>query len=575
MFIKSLKISTDLKVIRDIHFNEGLNLIIDNTPTDNQRLTGNNVGKTTVLKLIYFCLGGEGKEIYTDEEHKKAVYTDVRDYLIDNKVLITLVLVRDIMDDSSDKIIIERNFLSGKAAVRRINGKQIAAAEFENELMSVFFPLNKADKPTFKQIISHNIRYKDDSVNKTLKTLNKFTTDVEYETLYLYLLGCSFDDGGKRQLILSKISQEKAYKERLEQKNTKNSYEIALAIIEDEITDLKQKKSWMKINENLEVDIETLNEIKYKINKCSSVITKLEIRRNIINETKEEMEKKISTIDLKQLEVLYHEAKENIKGLQRTFEDLVNYHNKMIVEKVKYITRELPALNARIDDEKKCLKELLKKEKIVSSHISESDSFEKLETVITELNEKYRLKGEYESIISQIKEVEENLNSLENELNNIDNVLYSTTFEEQLKNQVNKFNKYFSTISNELYGEKYALKFEKVLNKKTNKPVYQFSAFNLNMSSGKKQGEILCFDLAYILFANDEKIPCLHFLLNDKKELMHDNQLLKIADFVEKYEIQLIVSILRDKLPEGLLDKANIAVELLQADKLFRIEKIK
>ena len=93
------------------------------------------------------------------------------------------------------------------------------------------------------------------------------------------------------------------------------------------------------------------------------------------------------------------------------------------------------------------------------------------------------------------------------------------------------------------------------------------------MSSGKKQGEILCFDLAYILFADSEKIPCLHFLLNDKKELMHDNQLLKVADFVKKNDIQLVISILKDKLPEELVDKSNIVVELSQNDKLFRIEE--
>lgn len=54
------------------------------------------------------------------------------------------------------------------------------------------------------------------------------------------------------------------------------------------------------------------------------------------------------------------------------------------------------------------------------------------------------------------------------------------------------------------------------------------------------------------------------FLLNDKKELMHDNQLLKVADFVKKNNIQLIISILKDKLPEELVDKSNIVVELSQ-----------
>ena len=92
------------------------------------------------------------------------------------------------------------------------------------------------------------------------------------------------------------------------------------------------------------------------------------------------------------------------------------------------------------------------------------------------------------------------------------------------------------------------------------------------MSSGKKQGEILCFDLAYLLFADEEELPCLHFLLNDKKELMHDNQLVKVAEFVQHKNIQLVISILKDKLPTSILNKSHIAVELTQNDKLFRIE---
>lgn len=572
MFIKKLKFSTKSETLRDLDFHNGINLIIDDTPTDNKKSTGNNVGKTTVLKLIYFCLGGEGSEIYTDEENKKAIYNEVKDFLIDNEVLITLVLVDNIEDENSKKIVIERNFLSGKQAIRKINGEQILKKDFEYELTSLIFPEHKAEKPSFSQIISHNIRYKDDSVNKTLKTLNRYTTDVEYETLYLFLLGCVFDDGAKKQSIITKINQEHTYKDRLEKKQTKNSYEVALAIIEDEIVALNRKKSLLNLNEDFEKDLECLNAIKYKINKSSSVITKLEIRRDIIVEAQKEMENNISNIDLKQLEILYKESKKYVSHLHRTFEDLVAYHNKMIVEKVNFITKELPSLSERIDSEKNIIRELLNQEKHISLKVSKSDSFEDLENIISEINEKYRLKGEYENIISQIKEVDDNLEKLELELHAIDEVLYSNKFEEQLKIQITKFNKHFSAISSELYGEKYALKFEKELNKKTNKPVYKFSAFNLNMSSGKKQGEILCFDLAYILFANEEKIPCLQFLLNDKKELMHDNQLLKVAEFVKNNEIQLVISILKDKLPDSLIEKSNIVVELSQDKKLFKIE---
>ena len=444
--------------------------------------------------------------------------------------------------------------------------------DFENELLAKIFPEHKNEKPSFKQIISHNIRYKDNSINKTLKTLDSYTSDVEYETLYLYLLGCGFDSGAKKQALTNKIKQENAYKERIEKKQKKNSYEIALAIIEDEIDVLKTKKLLLNIDQNFEEDLNRLNEIKYKISRLSSLITKLEIRRDMIVEAKNEMEKDMSSIDLKQLRLLYSESKEYIPDLHKTFEDLVAYHNKMIVEKISFITNELPSLCDRIENEKRNLEVLLSEAKGLSLKISQSDSFNVLENIISELNEKYRLKGEYENTISQINEVDSVLKEIENELENIDQYLYSSEFQEKLKKQITEFNKYFSSVSYELYGEKYALTYDIINNKNTNKPVYKFSTFNSNMSSGKKQGEILCFDLAYIMFADEEGISCLHFLLNDKKELMHDNQLSKVADFVMEKDIQLVISILKDKLPDDLLNKVNVTVELSQEDKLFRIE---
>jgi len=214
---------------------------------------------------------------------------------------------------------------------------------------------------------------------------------------------------------------------------------------------------------------------------------------------------------------------------------------------------------------------LLKQEKKLSKKIAKGDSFEELEKIIVELNEKFRIKGEYEIIITQLEEVDNNIARLNSEIKVIDDFLFSNDFEEVLKLHIIKFNRHFSASSHELYREKYALKYDKVINK-NNRQVYKFSAFNANMSSGKKQGEILCFDLAYILFGDEENMPCLHFLLNDKKELMHDNQLLKVADFVQNKDIQLVVSILKDKLPDGIIDKAHVVVELSQESKLFKIE---
>lgn len=572
MFIKKLIISSPSEMIREIDFCSGLNLIIDDTPDENTKSTGNNVGKTTVLKLIDFCLGANGNIIYTDTENKKETYDVVKNFLVEEEIEIKLILTEDINNPNAKQLEIKRNFLARNKAVREIDGKAVHRKDFEDELEKKIMPDKDAEKPSFRQVISHNIRYKDESINNTLKTLDKFTKDVEYETLYLYLLGCTFNEGAKKQALVTKINQEITFRERLEKSQTKTTYEIALDLLEDEIRALNRKKESFNLNESLEKDLEQLNIVKYNIYRISSLISKLEIRKNLIDESKIDLERSVSRIDLKQLRLLYEEVTNNISNIQKTFEDLVAYHNNMLMEKIKYISQDLPELMQKLEDAQDELSQLLIQEKELTDKIAKGDSFEELEKIISELNEKYRIKGEYESIISQLNEVEENINTLDEQISSIDNYLYSGDFEVLLKEQVKKFNKLFSNISQELYGEKYALTFGKEMNKKEQQ-FYKFNAFNANMSSGKKQGEILCFDLAYVLFADEEHLPCLHFLLNDKKELMHDNQLIKVAEFLQNKNIQLVISILKDKLPAAVLEKAHVAVELSQKDKLFKIEK--
>ena len=65
----------------------------------------------------------------------------------------------------------------------------------------------------------------------------------------------------------------------------------------------------------------------------------------------------------------------------------------------------------------------------------------------------------------------------------------------------------------------------------------------------------------------------MHFLLSDKKELMHDNQLLRMAQYVNLKGIQFVASILKDKLPLELNSDEYMIVKLSPEDKLFRIER--
>ena len=89
MLLKKMILSKtfpEYEIIREIKFNlNGLNLIIDNT-TDNSEDSGNNVGKTTFIKIIDLCLGAKSiKTIYHDND-TKSDNDKIKKFLKDNRV---------------------------------------------------------------------------------------------------------------------------------------------------------------------------------------------------------------------------------------------------------------------------------------------------------------------------------------------------------------------------------------------------------------------------------------------------------------------------------------------------------
>ncbi|WP_434328993.1 DUF2326 domain-containing protein [Mycoplasma capricolum] len=570
MFIKRLKISTPNQVIRDLEFKKGLNLIIDNTPVNDLTQTGNNVGKTTVLKLISFCLAGDDDDIYKGIE-SETINDIVKDFLINNKVLITLELVENLDNPFSNKVTIQRNFLNTKKGkIIRVNDKDLASKnELAKELLDLMFPNHQSEKPSFRQIISHNLRYKDQSINNTLKTLHSTAKNSQYEILHLFLLGFSFSNSKELLDYQDQLKFEQQHLKKLLSYNLdKQVYIETLKIIDNEINELNKKKETLNIDEDFQRNLDAFNEIKHNISMISNKIDLLEIRKNSINDFINKMNSDRSSVDTKQLELIYNQTKLFIPKLHRTFNQLVDFHNKMLDEKIAFASKELPEIFKQMSSLQNQLNELLKVEKDLSIRLSKDDTFKELDKIITQLNKKHYEKGEYEIKLGQINDSEEIIFKLKQKISLLSNDLYSEEFKNKLNERLKTFNKYFQNLSDSLYNERYFLTYS--IKSEKGKPYYKFDLPVLNHSSGKKQGEIICYDLAYIEFADHFNINCLHFLLNDKKELMSDNQLIGVSNYLLNSNAQLIISILKDKIPNEVLKKSNVILELSQKDKLFK-----
>jgi uncharacterized protein YydD (DUF2326 family) len=564
MFIKQLKIESKNGLIRNILFQKGANLILDYTEQENKTKSGNNVGKTTVLKLIDFCLGGKAKSIYTDPEFRTS-NKEVETFLINQQVIITLILVDDLYD-TKEEINIQRNFLSRNEKIQQVNNDNIRDdKKFQAKLKELIFKSTK-EKPTFRQIIAKNIRDDENRIKNTLKVLHSTTTQEEYEALYLFWLGIDLDTSERKQKLLSLKKIEENLQKKLKKENNLPQIKQSLIVIDNAIKDLELKKDTFSVNPNYKNEIEKLNQIKMDLNMLSTNLSRLELRKNLILESQNEVEKNSININTKKVKELYQSVKKIIPDLQKSFEDTLAFHNSMIKEKIRYITSELPEIEQQIKQLKSKIDENIQKEKNLSKSIIKSDLNQEYQEIITELTKLYEQKGTFleqqrmwEDSIERLDEINQELESINKGIENID---------ELIQERIIKFNKFFSEISYKLYNERFILSSQK------NDRGIELTIQSLSgrLGTGKKKGEIFAFDLAYIKFADELNIECLHFVLLDQIENVHDNQISNLLlEIIAQTNGQYILPVLEDKLPNDIDYKKYEILSLSQDDKLFKI----
>lgn len=565
MFLKELKIENKLGVIREISFHKGLNLIVDETIENSKQTTGNNVGKTTVLRLVDFCLGSSGKNIYQDSEFKEQENNTVKDFLINTEVLITLNIVDD-LDFITESIIIKKNFLKYTKKIQVINGKTIINdKEFDLKLKELIFNTN-VEKPTFKQIVSKNIRDEKNKLTNIVKVLNPYTKIEEYEALFLFWLGINTDTHNQKELLGKEKTREESFQKRLKKEGELSLIEQQLELVNSKIEELQKLKANFNFNEKFESQILELNEIKLNLSKLSTELSRLSMRRELILESKADLETEKTNIDLNQIESLYNKASKLITNLQVTFQETVKFHNDLIDEKIKYIDKELPSLTEKLQTISREITSLRRQEKILSVFISGSDYSDDYDTILIDLNSLFETKGNLEerkrywiSSNEKLERISEELETINSEINSKDNLI---------QKRITLFNKYFTKISSELYGEEYLLSTQK------NEKGYDLIVTNLegNPSTGKKKGQIAAFDFAYILFAEEIELKAIHFIMHDQLENMHDNQLSTILiNLANSIDCQFILPIVKDKIPADIDIDNYIVLRLSESNKLFKI----
>lgn len=564
MLLKEFKIYNGVtgRAIRKIKFNKkGLSLIIDNTPTNViDSRSGNNVGKTTFLRSIDFCLGSDGKNLYQDKETKND-NVEVKQFLHNNKIIFELELIKN--DGRTLKL---QRCLVSEFDYFIDNIKYSNLKTYNLELNKIFFGINDTGKLSFRNLIKKFVRADEYSESNLLKTQGHYKNDNEYEAIYLFLLG--FPDislVSERLQLSNDLKRVDKELKTLKHKSELPKLEIRLFQIEESISISQDKISNYNLEETYTDLLQRLNDVKDSTVKINSEIANLNMKISLSAKSKDELLSSKKNIDPRAIENLYNEAKILIPNLQKKFEEVLTFHNSMVENKIDYINNHLQKLNHRKELLVKEVSPLLKEQSHILKLLDNRGSFDDLIAIREELNLLYEDKGKIEFEIDRINNLLDLKSQLEERYDTVfsDFSIFLNSFNENIQNI---FNKSFKDFTLQTHGEQIYLFY----NDQTGK--FDFDNIKGNVGDGYKKTDIIAFDLSFINYYNQLGFDYPRFSIHDKIEIIHKNQLQILFDITEEIEGQFIVSILRDRisfLGDKFIEQKGI-LELSQDDKFFR-----
>ena len=568
MFLNYLLITDYLNnEIRKVNFNpKGLNLIVG---INNKSGTTNNIGKTTLIRCIDFCLNGKLEQLYIDKEFKNSINEDIFNFFKTKQPTFELSFkdpIEETIYKVSRKIIYENEKFNFENVIT-INNVKIEA-DFNAELKKILFN-SMTEKPSLRELIPKFIRKDEQQISNVLKYLHQTTSYAKYEKIHLFLFGFNAKRilQSKSELELD-LKRKKKAKDALGSRFNATDLKQILEITKKDLVRLINQRDKFELDDKYELEEKQLKEIQLNIIKIEKEISNLNLKRTInINKLKE-LNDGIFNGDTKTLRLLYDEAKFYSKDLSKSFDDVVTFHNKMIKNEIDYVSSKVEELEIEIEKLvvnrsilSKDYSELMKK----LSKTGSLAEYTKLNEQIEKLAEK---KGQDKKLLDELAELESEISTINKSLEKI-----KIELDKNLKDFNEKlaiFNESFSNYSKLLYDTEFFVSYD------PEEDPIKFYTKNVggNEGSGKKQAIVSAFDLAYIDFITKLNFNFPHFLAHDKVELIDINKLEILFDISNNINGQFIVPIIYDKIEQSYSkykENGNIILELSENEKFFKI----
>ena len=566
MQLINLKVFCDEIIIREVQFKDGIN-IITNSEDD-----GNQIGKSTALRVLNFCLGSDGKSIWHDPE-SRTKNEAIEDLVTGGRVLFSL-----------DMCINKKNYRINRR-IHKVQQKTRTVQKIYSSINDDEFDTNAKFKaalapilgfsitnPTYSSIKNRFVRLDKKTASNIYRYLNSNTSDQQYILYYSYLFGFSGHND---------LASEIQFGEERNQRNdrismllngrTEQDYKDKLKSIDDEIEILKNKEELFDFKDLQNKGVERLRKTREEIAKLTSEISKLNIRISYSQRTISGYEEKKSNINTDLIEKVYAEARLLLPDLKKTLEDTIEFHKQVVSKKVNYLNDKISDYKLSVVNMENRLNDLLDEEKNLFSALVGESHLSGFVVIEKEIQDKREERGRTSVVVDEVQYESSEISKLDIRIQKLreKNKLQIL----QLSQHIDVFNKHLKSFSRAIFKD-FSLSFNVGTKSDTNE--IEFSVVNQERVSGDgaPRAAALAFDMAFVEFVKETGASFPEFTIQDYLEASDQDKLATLARLANENKVQVIASVLKDKLAslsQEFIDE-NSVLALKKSDKFFRID---
>lgn len=569
MFIGSVRLrnSTNGRVMREIVFHKGANLIVDAFESDRH----NKVGKTTFLKLIDVLLGANGRDrLYKDDE-TNSVNEELRDIIKEKRVVgeMTLVNSLDVPSNHNVELMVEL-FPRGRYF---FDGEKVSATKYRELLGDNLFAVGSS-RPTFRQLIKSFVRVSLSGDDYSfLRTLPRASI-ADYRAVYNYLFDISNSELDARlaelNRELNKLKESsKQYRRLADIVDEEQLAQVGVAL-ERECQRVESRLDDILDADEFKANRDAIEEARSLYAELRSDLAEIEFKMRRNAESIERAKKEVAKqADLSLSRNFYDEVCFLIPSVNKTFEDMVEFNRALCENEIAYFLE----VGAELELERSSVQaKLLDFSAENSRYLSllDGEAMTEYEALLEECMRLRQEMGRNSEVLSTLHGYDKRIKTLESQIANL-----SEGGEEREssvsshQDMMNSFNSYFTQMANDVNGERPILTYSTATNK------FPVAITDLNGSStGTRKSLLAVYDLSYQEFAIANRIEAPRFVVQDVVENVEGEDLKKIVDIANGIECQFIIAVLKEKLdssqiPQDAQDSMCI-LELSKQDRLFQ-----